>query len=487
MQQKKKKITNIKWKSVLAIYALAFVIFSAIGILFNLQKINLARVITQVVTTLLLIISLGLYTYFSDRVVLERLAKTVATFTTMIVSYLAIQISQQWELGLYIVPFSLCTLILSLIVSTKCGFFANFVIIMLSFMQFVNWSDSASVFNENVFFLVFGGVTEAVFASYILGKHYRRSRYLLVGVMLGFICAVCETVSYLMFIDQLEVWNWAVFGVKVGCSFASGLVGVMLMFMLVPLFEKIFNLVSIFRFSEIASSDTPLMRRLFEKAPGTYNHSLTVAIYVEACATAIGESAIEARACAYYHDIGKMKNASYFSENQFSGNNPHDNMTPEASVNIIKAHTVNGLVYAKDYGLPKEVQSAILEHHGTMPLKFFYLKAQKYTDGELPYDGYCYDGPKPSTKIVAILMICDACEAALRAHGDRSNAEKIVDSIVAERMAFDQFSNCDLTLKEIDVIKSTIITTFSGIRHKRVSYPDVDLKVEEFENGRLGN
>ena len=101
------------------------------------------------------------------------------------------------------------------------------------------------------------------------------------------------------------------------------------------------------------------------------------------------------------------------------------------------------MAIAKEYDLPKEVQAAIMEHHGTMPLKYFYLKAKKYTDGDLPYDGYCYDGPKPTSKISAILMICDASEAALRSSGDKSKAEKIVDDIVSERLAFEQFSDCD--------------------------------------------
>ncbi len=473
---KRKKINNISWRGIFLVYVLGFLVLSALGILPNIAKITTVRIIAQLATTAVLLISLGLYIYFSDRDCMERLSKSVAMFTTMVVSYLAVQVASNWNLGLYLVPFALCTLVLSLIVSVKAGFFANFVIIMLCFMQYVNWQDKATIASEAVFYLLFGGVTEAVFASYILGKHYRRSRYLAVGVLLGFVSAASETISYLTFIDSFAQWNWQDIGIKFGCAAASGIIAVMFMFILVPLFEKIFNVVSVFRFSEIASSDTPLMRKLYEKAPGTYNHSLSVAIYVEACATAIGESAVEARACAYYHDIGKMRNPQYFSENQFSGVNPHDNMTPEASVNIIKAHTVNGLALAKEYGLPKEVQDAIMQHHGTMPLKYFYLKAKKYTDGDLPYDGYCYDGPKPTSKIAAILMICDASEAALRAHGDRTNAEKIVDGIVAERLAFDQFSNCDITMKEIDIIKSTIITTFSGIRHKRVKYPEITLE-----------
>ena len=150
-------------------------------------------------------------------------------------------------------------------------------------------------------------------------------------------------------------------------------------------------------------------------------------------------------------------------------------MTPEASVNMIKVHPINGLAIAKEYGLPKEVQAAIMEHHGTMPLKYFYLKAQKYTDGELSYKGFCYDGPKPTSKISAILMICDASEAALRSSGDKSMAEKIVNGIVDERIAFDQFSDCDITLKELDIIKRTIINTYLAIHHGRVKYPDAKL------------
>ena len=464
--KKTKKITNINWKSVIFSYITIFIVFSALTIVVNLDRLTFVRAGVQLATLMILLVALALYTYFSAVAVMESTRKTWAMITTMLVAYGLIQLAPLWDCVLNLVPFALCALILSLIVSGKCGFFANFIVIMLCFMQDINWQVSATVATENFFYLLFSGVIEAVFASFVLGKHYRRSRYLVVGVILGFISVICATIAYVMFSDE---WSWTVYGIKAACSFASGIIGVMLMFVLVPLFEKIFNVSSVFRFSEIATSDSELMRRLFEKAPGTYNHSLTVATYVEACAAAIGQSAVMARAAAYYHDIGKMKNPSYFTEN------PHDSMTPEASVNMIKYHTLNGLAIAKEYGLPKEVQAAIVEHHGTMPIKYFYLKAQKYTDGVLPYDGYCYDGPKPTNKISAILMICDAAEAALRSGGDKTTVEKIVDDIVAERMNFEQFSDCDISLKELDIVKSTIVTTFAGIRHKRVSYPDVRL------------
>ena len=469
----KKQIINVKWRPIVISYVLVYVIFAAMTILPNLNNISWVKIAVQLAALAILLFALALYIYFSDVAVMESLRKTWAMFTTMIVAFMLIQLSPLWEYVINLVPFALCSLILSLTVSSKCGFFANFVIIMLCFMQDVNWRSNATLATENFFYLLFSGVIEAVFVSFVLGKHYRRSRYLGFGVILGIISAGCATISYLMFQDN---WNWTVYGLKVGTSFASGLIGVMLMFMLVPLFERIFMVSSVFRFSEIATSDSNLMRKLFEKAPGTYNHSLTVATYAEACAAAIGQSAVTARAAAYYHDIGKIKNPSYFVENQFGGVNPHDSMTPEASVDIIKHHTINGLQIAKEYSLPKEVQTAIIEHHGTMPIKYFYLKAQKYTDGTLSYDGYCYDGPKPSNKISAILMICDAAEAALRANEDKGSAEKIVNDIVAERLAFGQFSDCDISLKELDIIKGTIVNTYAGIRHNRIAYPDVRLK-----------
>ena len=330
---KNKRLTNINWKQIIASYIAVFILLSALTILPNLinpENITVIRVAVQLATIVMLLSALALYIYFADVASMESTRKTWAMFTTMIVAFALIQLAQfwaqSWKYAIQLVPFALCALILSLIVSGKCGFFANFIIIMLCFMQDINWRTGAELNSENFFYLLFDGVIEAVFVSFILGKHYRRARYLFVGLALGVISVITSTISYLMFKD---VWSWEEYGIKAACAFGSGLIGVMFMFLLVPLFEKMFNVSTVFRFSEIATSDSALMRKLFEKAPGTYNHCLTVATYVEACAVAIGQSAVAARAAAYYHDIGKLKNPSYYAENQFNGVNPHDTMTPE--------------------------------------------------------------------------------------------------------------------------------------------------------------
>lgn len=476
-----KQKNNIKWKQFVAVYLFALVSLLAISLLTNrgIEHFWLHAVI-QILATALLLISLCVYEYFADGKVIEHTRNSLAIVFTMIVSYALIKLStlisgQAVQTGIYLVPFSLCALVLTLIVSSKSAFFANFAVIMLYYIEVINFANESAVASESSFYLLFSGVAEAVFAAFVLGKHYNRVRYLLVGLALGVLSAVCAIISFAVFVESSSI-SFAEVGIKASCAVASGIINIMFMFVLVPLFERIFDVTSAFRFSEIATSDNKLMRKLFERAPGTYNHSMTVAIYAEACAVAIGESAVLARCAAYYHDIGKIKNPSYFSENQLSGKNPHDSLSPESSVSLIRSHPINGIAIAKEYGLPLEVQLAIIEHHGTMPIKYFYLKAQKYTDGELSVKDYRYKCPKPTNKISAILMICDACEAALRANADKGNTEKIVDDIVAERFEFDQFSDCDITIKEIETIKNTIITTYSGIKHDRVVYPDVQLE-----------
>ncbi len=185
-----------------------------------------------------------------------------------------------------------------------------------------------------------------------------------------------------------------------------------------------------------------------------------------------------ARTCAYYHDVGKLRRPEFFKENQADGENPHDDLTPELSANIIKAHTRDGYTLAKKARLPDEIADVCLEHHGTLPIWYFYAKAKKFTDGEVPIRQFCYSGPKPQTKISAIIMIADGCEAAARSLKDRSR-EKVseaVKKIVSDRMQLGQFDECELTIKEINIIINTVVNRLTGVYHKRIEYPTVSLE-----------
>ena len=251
---------------------------------------------------------------------------------------------------------------------------------------------------------------------------------------------------------------------------------VLLLFFILPVFEVVFAHLTSFRLRELTSDNAKIIKMLKEKALGTYNHSVVVAQLAEACAAAIGEDPELARAAAYYHDVGKIKNPEMFAENQ-SGEDFHKQLTPELSVDIIRSHTKDGAKLIKKNHLPEFLADVAIEHHGTLPIKYFYAKALRLSDGELYMGNYSYAGPTPTSKIAAIIMIVDASEAATRSLSDRSpeKVEALVKSLIEERMNLDQFVDCDITMRELTVIARTVVNQLTGVYHSRVQYPKLIL------------
>jgi putative nucleotidyltransferase with HDIG domain len=265
--------------------------------------------------------------------------------------------------------------------------------------------------------------------------------------------------------------------VSIICAVFSGPLAATIFTLLLPIFEAIFKKVSHFKYSELTDHKATLIKKLIKNAPGTFNHSIVVSNIAEACAAAIDEDSLLARTCAYYHDIGKLRRPEFFKENQTDGINPHDDLTPELSANIIKSHALDGSKLAEKHRLPKEIADICVQHHGTLPIIYFYDKAKKFTDGDVDIMQFCYPGPKPKSKIAAIIMIADGCEAAARALQDRSreNVTKVVRQIVNDRMALGQFEDCEITLKELNIIIHTVVNNLTGVYHSRVEYPKVNL------------
>ena len=254
------------------------------------------------------------------------------------------------------------------------------------------------------------------------------------------------------------------------------IMSVLLFMMLLPIFEALFSELTPFRLRELTSENNKLMRNLKLNAPGTYNHSIVVAQLAEACAGAIGEDSELARAAAYYHDVGKLKNPEMFAENQ-NEYDLHKELTPELSVDIIRSHAKDGAKLIKKHRLPEFFADVAVQHHGTLPIKYFYAKALKLSDGELNAANYSYTGPTPTTKIAAIIMIADASEAATRSLPQRTpeKVEALVSSIVEERVNLDQFADCDITLRELNVVTRTVVNELTGVYHSRVQYPKLVL------------
>ncbi|MBJ6765142.1 HDIG domain-containing protein [Myxococcaceae bacterium JPH2] len=262
------------------------------------------------------------------------------------------------------------------------------------------------------------------------------------------------------------------------CAFVGTSLAVPVMVMaLTPLIEATFGYASDIKLLELANLNHPALKELIVQAPGTYHHSIIIGTLVENAAETIGANPLLARSCAYYHDIGKGRNPLYFGENQ-KGENRHDTLAPAMSAVIIKRHVTEGLEMARQYRLPKLVADAIPQHHGTRTVGYFFHKAMKEQEGKEgapPIDEsiYRYPGPKPQFREAALVMIADAVEASTRSLPDPTTAklqaqvQKIINIIFSEG----QLDECDLTLKDLNLIAQSFLHTLEGIYHARPVYP----------------
>lgn len=242
---------------------------------------------------------------------------------------------------------------------------------------------------------------------------------------------------------------------------------------LIYIFEKIFGLVSDVSLLELTNTNSPLLKDLSEKAPGTFYHSLAVSNLAEAVAVQISANVMLVRVGALYHDIGKMKNPNYFIENQSSSFNPHDELEAIESSNIIKNHISIGIELAKKNQLPDRVIDFIRTHHGTSIIRFFYDKELKNNTKAIVSD-FRYLGPKPFSKETAIVMMADSVEAASKSIKD-PNVKLIndfVEKIIDKQIEDNQFIDSDITLKEIQIAKKIFKEKLNNIYHLRVEYPD---------------
>jgi putative nucleotidyltransferase with HDIG domain len=266
---------------------------------------------------------------------------------------------------------------------------------------------------------------------------------------------------------------------------------------------NVFGITTSFQLLEMANPSQPLLRRLLLETPGTYHHSLMVGNLGERAAEAIGADALVTRAAAYYHDIGKLANPLGFIENQGQQENPHDALTPIESVRILKAHVADGIDLGYRYKLPKQVISFIPQHHGTALMSYFYAKAKAQAveaAGALPgtpqaqaaeativASHFRHSGPKPQSREAAILMLADGVEASVRSltSQDAAAIRAMVGRIIRERLEDGQFDECDLTLRDLDLIREAFIAQLLGMYHRRIEYPQN--KVVELESRRISS
>ncbi|MEW6570183.1 MAG: HDIG domain-containing metalloprotein [Nitrospirota bacterium] len=251
--------------------------------------------------------------------------------------------------------------------------------------------------------------------------------------------------------------------------------------LLLPLIEYSFKVTTDISLLELLDVDQPIMKSLMVTAPGTYHHSVIVGNLVESAAEVVGANPLLAKVTAYYHDIGKIKMSDYFIENQSGSISKHDKLTPHMSSMIIVNHVKEGVELSRQYKLPEPIIDIIEQHHGTMLVSYFYQKAREQKENDMPVEeDFRYPGPKPQTRVAALVMMADAVEAASKVLTDPtpSRIASLVDRIINHIFLDGQLDECELTLKDIHEVKKRFSYILNGIFHKRIDYPGFDFKDE---------
>ena len=357
---------------------------------------------------------------------------------------------------IYIIPLCIIPLLFKAFFDSRIAFFIHSVTIML--LGFIVPNSY-----EFIFLNIIAGVVTILTSDNI----YKRANLFIAVAQITLVYMLAYFSFYVIHegnIESLELFNFILFVI---CGLLT-----LFIYPLIYIYEKLFSLVSDVSLLELSDTNSNLLKELSNKAPGTFHHSLNVANLAEACANKISANALLARVGALHHDIGKIKNPSYFSENQLSGQNLHDQISSKQSVEIIKSHVTNGVKIAKDFRLPDRIIDFIRTHHGTNLISYFYNKEIK-NDSSVNKIEFSYPGPKPFSKEMAIVMMCDSVEAATKSL-EKPNAERInsyVEKIIDSQIDGNQFSDCELTFKNISVIKSILKNKLKNIYHVRVEYP----------------
>jgi cyclic-di-AMP phosphodiesterase PgpH len=369
------------------------------------------------------------------------------------------------EIG-YIVPVAMGPMLIKILLNERLAILSSIIFSVCGSIIFNEGVSGSLNFTVGIYFL-FGSLSGILF----LGRNNVRSKILQAGLFVSFVNMVVITSIILLkngHYSGLEIGSYLIMAA------VSGLVASVLTIGFLPFFESGFGILSTIKLIELSNPNHPLLRKILVETPGTYHHSVMVANLSEAACEAIGANGLLARVGSYYHDIGKTKHPQYFIENQMNMENPHDHLPPNISKNIIIAHASDGAKMLKEYNMPKEIVDIAQQHHGTTLLKYFYHKALEGSKEKVDEKHFRYPGPKAQTKEIAIIGIADSVEAAVRSLSNPTpeKIESIVKNIIADRLNDGQFDECDITLKELNIVAKTLCETLQGIFHSRIEYPE---------------
>ncbi len=369
--------------------------------------------------------------------------------TTMMVKYN--------EAYVFVVPLCILPLLLKTFFDARLGLFVHVLTVLI--LGFVV---------PNSFEYIFLQIIAGIVTILTISELYKRANLFISVAQITFIYIIGYLAFHIIHEGNLENIVWFTLGLFL-------LNGMITLFVqpLIYIYEKIFGLVSDVSLLELSDTNSKLLKELSNKAPGTFHHSLQVANLAEAAANEIGANAMLVRVGALYHDIGKMLNPTYFTENQITNVNPHDELSNKDSAKIIIDHVIGGIELARKNNLPDRVIDFIRSHHGTT-LVYYFFKMEQEVNSDLKEEDFRYPGPIPFSKETAILMMADSVEAASKSLKNPTFLviDEFVNKIIAGQMAANQFINADITFKEIETIKKIFKQKLTNIYHLRVEYPE---------------
>ncbi len=358
---------------------------------------------------------------------------------------------------IFVVPLCILPLILKTFFDARLGLFVHVLTVLI--LGFVVPNSF-----EYIFIQIIAGIVTILTVSEL----YKRANLFISVGQITLIYIVGYLAFHIIHEGNLDNIIWLTLGLFL-------LNGMITLFVqpLIYAYEKIFGLVSDVSLLELSDTNSRLLKELSNKAPGTFNHSLQVANLAEAAANEIGANAMLVRVGALYHDIGKLGNPNYFTENQITNVNPHDDLTAMDSAKIIINHVIEGIELARKNNLPDRVIDFIRSHHGTT-LVYYFFKKQQESGERLNEEDFCYPGPIPFSKETAILMMADSVEAASKSLKNPTFMiiDEFVDKIIGGQMSANQFLNADITFREIETIKKIFKQKLTNIYHLRVEYPE---------------
>ncbi|CAL2091600.1 cyclic-di-AMP phosphodiesterase PgpH [Tenacibaculum sp. 190524A05c] len=360
---------------------------------------------------------------------------------------------------LYVIPLSILPIVLKAFFDARLGLFTHVLTVLL--LGFIV---------PNSFEFIYLHIIAGIVTILSVTELYKRASLFISIAQITLIYMVTYFAFSIIKEGNISNIKWEYFGLFA----VNGLLSFLAVFF-IYFYEKIFGLVSDVTLLELSNTNSKLLRELNEKAPGTFQHSMQVANLAEAAANEIGANSMLVRTGALYHDIGKMKNPKFFTENQITGVNPHNDLAPRDSAKIILDHVIDGIEIAKKNNIPDRIIDFIRTHHGTSLVYYFYKKEKdKNPNMEVEEKKFRYQGPIPFSKETAILMICDAAEAASKSLQNPSaqSIDELIDKIVEGQKGNNQFINSNITFREIEKIKKVIKGKLMNIYHLRIEYPE---------------